>query len=671
MAGMDRLGDAAANAVESVLGPDIMRPGMGLFGAILAAVDTAACLIDPRDRVHGWNAKHFEFLAEHNDLIRRGLPYAEILGNYFRHNSSETDPTRWRTIVDAAIRRHREMVEPSMFQKKDGRWLLSQIFRFPGGYALKIWTDKTREMSQIAAIESAELSTLSDCGIISFDRHGRFRGANNRAGDIFPDAVKHFHGACRFEVEMLDTIRSNLDPAELDKIALLFERAWPLGETLMRPVVLRKRDGSWLQLEERVLLDGSLSLVWIDITKLLALEATNAELDSLVGRLRVAQADAEAASRAKSQFLAVMSHELRTPLTGVTGMIELLQKTALDAKQLEYVGVLRESADALLAVINDILDFSKIEAGHLVIEQVAFDLPKLIEGAVRLLEARAVEKGLALRFAWPADAPRRITGDPARLRQVLLNLVGNAIKFTDRGRVEIRLVEWQVEGDRLRLRLAVDDTGPGIADDVRPRLFEVFSQGDTSTGRRFGGTGLGLAICRRLVGAMDGSIGVDSTPGAGSSFWFEIASALEPDEQAAAPNEPGSSEAGPRAPTRSARVLVADDVATNRRLIEAILSHLGHGGAFVENGRQAVEAVRRERFDVILMDMQMPEMDGIEATRAIRALSGVAGRTPIIALTADAVIDRRDQFEAAGIDGILLKPIHWNELQSAIDAVLR
>ena len=446
MAGMDRLGDAAANAVESVLGPDIMRPGMGLFGAILAAVDTAACLIDPRDRVHGWNAKHLEFLAEHNDLIRRGLPYAEILGNYFRHNSSETDPARWRTIVDAAIRRHREMVEPSMFQKKDGRWLLSQIFRFPGGYALKIWTDKTREMSQIAAIESAELSTLSDCGIISFDRHGRFRGANNRAGDIFPDAVKHFHGACRFEVEMLDTIRSNLDPAELDKIALLFERAWPLGETLMRPVVLRKRDGSWLQLEERVLLDGSLSLVWIDITKLLALEATNAELDSLVGRLRVAQADAEAASRAKSQFLAVMSHELRTPLTGVTGMIELLQKTALDAKQLEYVGVLRESADALLAVINDILDFSKIEAGHLVIEQVAFDLPKLIEGAVRLLEARAVEKGLALRFAWPADAPRRITGDPARLRQVLLNLVGNAIKFTDRGRVEIRLVEWQVEG---------------------------------------------------------------------------------------------------------------------------------------------------------------------------------------------------------------------------------
>jgi CheY-like chemotaxis protein len=170
---------------------------------------------------------------------------------------------------------------------------------------------------------------------------------------------------------------------------------------------------------------------------------------------------------------------------------------------------------------------------------------------------------------------------------------------------------------------------------------------------------------------MDGSIGVDSTPGAGSSFWFEIASALAPDEQAAAPNEPGSSEAGPRAPTRSARVLVADDVATNRRLIEAILSHLGHGGAFVENGRQAVEAVRRERFDVILMDMQMPEMDGIEATRAIRALSGLAGRTPIIALTADAVIDRRDQFEAAGIDGILLKPIHWNELQSAIDAVLR
>jgi signal transduction histidine kinase len=665
MAGIEQLDDAAANAVESMLGLGILQPGLGLFGAMLGALDTAACLIDPQDRVQGWSAKHLEFLAEHNDLIRKGLPYSEILENYFRHNSSETDPARRRKIVDEAIRRHREMVEPSMFQKKDGRWLLSQIFRLPGGYALKIWTDKTREMSQVAVTESSELSSLSDCGIISFDRHGRFRSANNRAGDIFPDAVKHFHGGCRFEVEMLDVIRSNLDPAELDKIALLVERAWPVRETLTRPVVLRRRDGGWLQLEERVLLDGSLSLVWIDITKLLALEATNAELDSLVGRLRVAQSEAEAASRAKSQFLAVMSHELRTPLTGVTGMIELLQKTALDTKQLEYVGVLQESAEALLAVINDILDFSKIEAGHLVIEAVAFDLPKLIESTVRLLEPRAAAKGLALRFAWPAAAPRHIRGDPTRLRQVLLNLVGNAIKFTDRGQVEIRVAGWRVEAGRLRLRVAVDDTGPGIADEIRPRLFEMFSQGDATTSRRFGGTGLGLAICRRLLDAMDGSIGVDSAPGAGASFWFEIAPALAPAETAPPPSAPAPQ------PTRLARVLVADDVATNRRLIEAILAHLGHGGVFVENGRQAVEAVQRERFDVILMDMQMPEMDGIEATRAIRALAGAAGETPIVALTADAMSDQREQFRAAGIDTILVKPIRWNELQSAIAAVLR
>jgi signal transduction histidine kinase len=660
--------DPTANLVERVLGPEILRPGMGSFGALLAAHDTAACLIDPQDRVHSWNAKHQEFLAEQNRLIRQGLPYAEILENYFRHNSSETDPARWRKIVDEGIRRHREMVEPSMFQKKDGRWLLSQIFRLDGGYALKTWTDKTREMSQLAVTESSELSSLSDCGIISFDRHGRFRSANNRAGDIFPDAVKHFHAGCRFDVEMLDTIRNNLDPAELDKIALLLDRAWPVREALTRPVVLRKRDGGWLQLEERVLLDGSLSLVWIDITKLLALEATNAELDRMVGRLRVAQSEAEAASRAKSQFLAVMSHELRTPLTGVTGMIDLLQTTALDGKQQEYVDVLRESADALLAVINDILDFSKIEAGHLVIEQVGFDLPKLIEGTVRLLEVRAAEKGLVLRFAWPADAPRRITGDPARLRQVLLNLVGNAIKFTDHGHIEIRLADWRREGDRVRLRVAVDDTGPGIADHVRPRLFEVFSQGDSTTSRRFGGTGLGLAICRRLLAAMDGRIGVDSAPGAGASFWFELTPAIAPDEPAV---QPGSSEAGSPAPMRPARVLVADDVATNRRLIEAILAHLGHGGAFVENGRQAVEAVRRERFDVVLMDMQMPEMDGIEATRAIRALVGEASKTPIIALTADAVVGQLEQFQDAGIDGILLKPIHWNELQNAIAGVLR
>ena len=662
----DQRQDHAARAVADALGPEALRPGMGQFGALLAATNTAACLIDPEDRVYAWNAKHLEFLSEHNDLIRKGLPYAEILENYFRHNSSETDPERRRKIVDEAIRRHREMVEPSMFQKKDGRWLLSQIFRFRGGFALKIWTDKTRELNQSALTEFSGLSALSDCGIITFDRDGSFRSANNRAGDIFPDAVRHFHGGCRFDAEMLDTLRANLDAAELDKLAPLFGRTWPARETLSRPVILRRRDGGWLQFEERVLHDGSLSLVWIDITKLLALEATNAELDSLVGQLRTAQSQAEAASRAKSQFLAVMSHELRTPLTSVTGMVDLLSKTPLDARQREYVAVLRESADALLAVINDILDFSKIEAGHLAIEQVAFDLPAMIDGAARLLAARAGEKGLALQFAWPEDAPRRIIGDPTRLRQILLNLVGNAIKFTDQGEIEIRLADWRVEDDRVRLRIAVRDTGPGVADDVRARLFQVFSQGDSTTSRRFGGTGLGLAICRRLVEAMSGQIGVDSVLGEGSTFWFEIAPRLPAGEL------PSSVDDG-AAPARSraAHILVADDVATNRRLIEAILAHLGHGCAFAEDGRQAVEAVRGHRFDAILMDMQMPVMDGLEATRAIRALPGAAGRTPIIALTADVVIGQRAEFDEAGIDGVLLKPIRWNDLQNAIARVLR
>lgn len=658
--------DESARAVETVLGPGALEPGLGPLGAILGAIDTAACLIDPDDRVHGWNAKHEAFLGEHNGFIRRGLPYAEILENYFRHNSSEPDAERRRVILAEAIRRHREMVEPSMFQKKDGRWLLSQLIRLPGGWALKIWTDKTRELSQSAVAESTELSSLSDAAIISFDRTGAFRSANNRAGDLFPNAVRHFHPGCRFEREMLDCIRNTIDSAELDKLAPLFARTWPIHEALTRPLVLRRRDGGWFQLEERVLLDGSLSMVWIDITRLLALEATNAELDSLVGRLRATQVQAEAASRAKSQFLAVMSHELRTPMTGVIGMIDVLRKTALDARQTEYLAVMRQSADTLLAVLNDILDFSKIEAGQLEIETVAFDLGEAIEGVVRLFAPRAAEKGLPLTFAWPAGAPRRVHGDPVRLRQVLSNLIGNAIKFTAAGRIDVRLADCTVEGERVRFRVEVADTGSGVSAAVRPRLFQMFSQGDSSTNRRYGGTGLGLAICRRLVEAMGGAIGVDDADaGPGAVFWFALAlplAAARPD--LAAPS-------GPHAAPRAARVLVAEDVPTNRRLMEAILLHLGHGMAFVENGREAVEAVRRERFDVVLMDMQMPEMDGVEATRAIRALEGAAARTPILGLTADVVPEQRRRFEDAGIDGVLLKPIQWGELQRAIAAVLR
>jgi signal transduction histidine kinase len=672
MADLPTLEDDPVRAVEALLGPGALQPGLGLVGTLLGAVNTAACLIDADDRVVGWNAKHEEFLGEHNGFIRRGLPYAEILENYFRHNSSETDGERRRVILAEALRRHREMVEPSMFQKKDGRWLLSQLFRLPGGWALKIWTDKTRELNQTAVTESSELSSLSDCAIISFDRTGAFRAANNRAGDLFPDAVQHFHAGCRFEREMLDCIRHTIEAGELDKVAPLFERTWPPhGEALTRPVVLRRRDGGWLQLEERVLLDGSLSMIWIDITKLLALEATNAELDSLVTRLRAAQVQAEAASHAKSQFLAVMSHELRTPMTGVIGMIDVLRKTALDARQTEYLEVMRQSADTLLAVLNDILDFSKIEAGQLEIETVAFDLDAVIDGVVRLFAPRAAEKGLALGCSWPADAPRRVHGDPVRLRQVLANLVGNAVKFTAHGRIDVRLAHWQVDEDRVRLRLEVADTGPGIDEAVRPRLFQMFSQGDSSTNRRFGGTGLGLAICRRLIEAMGGAIGVDAPPAGGAAFWFEIALAVAP----AAPARDGAPQraepaSDPR-PPRAARVLVAEDVPTNRRLVEAILAHLGHEVAFVENGRDAVDAVRRERFDIVLMDMQMPEMDGIEATRAIRALAGPAAATPILALTADVVPEQRRRFEAAGIDGVLLKPIQWGELQKAITAALR
>ena len=420
----------------------------------------------------------------------------------------------------------------------------------------------------------------------------------------------------------------------------------------------KRKDGRWIWVEANphlILDDDGEPVEFVDIVRdVTQAKEFQAELDQ-------ARARAEAAAAAKSAFLANMSHELRTPLTSIIGFARLLgDRGGLDTDAKHYAQRISDASEALLAIINDVLDFSKLEAGQVTLERAPVSLRRLADETIGLISIQAAAKDLKLRIKLDPAVPEHVVGDVARLRQVLLNLLSNAVKFTQAGSVTVRAA-WKPEevGPGGRLRLSVCDTGAGIDKEKVQRLFERFSQADVSINRTYGGTGLGLAISKGIVELMGGRIGVTTRVGKGSTFWFEV-----PLEVGESPVQAQETDTGLDCP--SLRVLVVDDTDVNRELVKLMLQPFGCEVEEASGGADGVKAAVSQAYDLILMDVRMPGVDGLEATRVIRATSRLNRRTPILALTADVQPENTQACRAAGMDDVLAKPIVPQQLLTKI-----
>jgi signal transduction histidine kinase/DNA-binding NarL/FixJ family response regulator len=504
--------------------------------------------------------------------------------------------------------------------------------------------DSRRELIHKNRILDVALNNMAQ-GLVLYDANDRLRSFNRRYERMmgFPPGFLRAglsHAAVRKRSAEFGA------SAVEEGVAMLLTMS---SEEAGRQTVERRlRDGRAIEIVHEPLEEGGGVITFSDVSTARAADDA----------LRAAKEGAEAANRAKSEFLSMMSHEVRTPMNGVLGMIRLLLDTKLAPQQQQYADTARSSAEALLSILDDILDFSKLEAGRLMLETVTIDPDAFAESIVAIMRPLARDKHLALDFVRGPDLPAWIETDSTRLRQIILNLLGNAVKFTERGAVSLHLAARPTGPGHVILSVTVKDSGAGIAPEVLPSLFSRFTQADSSITRKFGGTGLGLAISKQLVELMGGTISVETILGEGSTFRVDLPCRIAAAPPVKAPPEPIRPERG----GPQLRILVAEDNLVNQAVVTAMLSPYGHQVEVAGDGVEALAVVERGGIDLVFMDIQMPKMDGLAATRAIRALPDALSRVPIVALTANAMFGQREEYLAAGMNDYIAKPLKPEDL---------
>ncbi|TXL73268.1 response regulator [Vineibacter terrae] len=588
----------------------------------------------------------------------------------------EADVRRWTTWM-------RTSGEPHYHRTPHGRYLEIRGLRLRDGRILSLHRDLTELKQSEEAAEAARaeaertrgmletiLTNMTD-GVALFDHDGRCVYINDRMASFhdFPHSLMagqpHLRDILRFQAERGDfgaTTPQDLDRLIEERVARSFS---PAGAQDTRrtskgqyiEIIYRPTPGGWVTMHR-------------DITELKRRED---ELARERDAAESARREAEAANQAKSTFLATMSHEIRTPMNGVMGMMEVLERQGLNAAQRATVATMRDSAQSLLRIIDDVLDFSKIEAGRLELEATAFSLSGMIESVGSTFRPQTAAKSLSLDLDIDPGSADALIGDPTRVRQILFNLMGNAVKFTERGGIRVRAATVPAGGGRARVTLAVIDTGIGLDDVQRAGLFQPFAQADSSTTRRFGGTGLGLSIVRRLAQLMHGDVTVQSAPGAGSTFAVSLNLGIAPAEspfRALRQADTGPAAARPGAAVRQrSKVLVVDDHPINREVLARQLDLLGIDADRAADGAEALAAWQPGRYAAVLADIHMPQMDGYELAGRIRAAErdGGIARTPLVAVTANALRGEEERCMAAGMDAYLAKPVTIDRLRAALE----